>query len=82
MRVEFKYKSNYLELRKIIINLRMTKTYSDRVINSIYFDDYKKTNYVDSMEGTVPRQKIRFRWYGSKNINDLPKGTIEIKKTF
>ena len=82
MRVEFKYKSNYLELRRIILKLQMTKKISDRIINSIYFDDYKKTNYVDSMEGTVPRQKIRFRWYGSKKINDLPKGTIEIKKTF
>ena len=82
MRVELKYKSNYLELRRIIINLRMTKQYPNRIINSIYFDDHKKTNYIDSLEGTVPRKKIRFRWYGNQNISELTKGTFEIKSTY
>lgn len=82
MRVELKYKSNYVELRRIILNLKMLKKHLNRTVNSIYFDNHNKSNYVDSMEGTVPRKKIRFRWYGLKKIGSYPTGQIEIKRTF
>ena len=82
MRIELKYKSNYTDLRRIILNLKMLKKYYNRTVNSIYFDNYDKSNYIDSVEGTVPRKKIRFRWYGIKKISSYPNGQIEIKRTF
>ena len=42
--------------------------YPERNINSIYLDNRTFSMYTDSLEGTVPRKKIRIR-----NYNSLPK---------
>ena len=39
--------------------------YPDRVINSIYFDNRDYLMYYDSMEGVLPRKKIRLRQYST-----------------
>jgi len=41
--------------------------FPQRRINSIYFDNSHLSMYHDSIEGCVPRKKIRIR-----NYNDLP----------
>ena len=41
-----------------------------RVINSIYFDTSNYSMYSDSMEGVLPRKKIRLRNYNYKFIFD------------
>ena len=40
--------------------------YPSRKINSIYYDNLKFQSYHESVEGVLPRKKIRIRWYGDK----------------
>ncbi len=83
-RQEQKYLINMEEFSKILKKFKVFKSYKSRIINSIYFDDKNFKNYFDSEEGTVPRKKIRFRFYGdAKKINFENKfiGKIEIKET-
>lgn len=35
-----------------------------RHVNSLYFDDARNTNWIESEEGFFHRKKIRIRWYG------------------
>ena len=42
--------------------------YPNRIINSIYFDTYDYSMYNDSIEGVLPRKKIRLRNYDNKFI--------------
>jgi hypothetical protein len=35
-----------------------------RVVNTIYFDSPELGSYVDSVEGSGARRKVRLRWYG------------------
>ena len=53
----------WLKLNKAI------KAYPDREIYSIYFDNKNFQTYLDSIEGVVPRKKIRLRTYNFKNEN-------------
>ena len=55
--------------------------YPKRIVNSIYFDNELKM-YSDSIEGTVPRKKIRIRTYDNKNFLDCKKFSKETKKTY
>ena len=83
-RQEQKYLISMEEFSKILKKFKVFKSYKSRIINSIYFDDENFKNYFDSEEGTVPRKKIRFRFYGdAKKINFENKfvGKIEIKET-
>ena len=54
--------------------------YPDREIYSIYFDNNEFQTHQDSIEGVVPRKKIRIRTYNfvNENINTF---NLEIKKT-
>lgn len=42
--------------------------YPDRLVTSIYFDNYSMQSYYDTVEGIVPRRKIRVRGYGTDNL--------------
>ena len=63
---------------KFLNNNNATKIYPDRNIKSIYFDNNQLQSYHDSIEGTVPRKKIRLRNYTKKIDNDLNMN-LEIK---
>jgi len=53
--------------------------YSERNINSIYYDNNLFQMYFDSIEGTVPRKKIRVRNYNdSKQLQTL-NNNLELK---
>ncbi len=54
--------------------------YPDREVYSIYFDNKEFQTHIDSIEGVVPRKKIRLRTYNfvNQNINNF---NLEIKKT-
>ncbi|MDA1284670.1 MAG: VTC domain-containing protein [Proteobacteria bacterium] len=43
------------------------KLYEPRIIKSLYFDNLKLEMYKDSIEGSVPRKKIRIREYPNSN---------------
>ena len=79
-RQEYKFliNSNY-EINWIKKKFGLKKKYIGRKINSYYFDTVDLNDYIDSEEGTVPRKKLRYRWYGKKFSK---KGNFEIKRTF
>ena len=72
----FIQKGNFFEFKKKLIKKGAKKIYKDRKISSLYFDNYKKDMFYDSLEGLTPRKKIRVRKYP----NDISKKLLfEIK---
>lgn len=81
MRNEVKFIGDYTQLRKIISEQSASRAYPTRSINSIYFDTRDMDDFNDSEEGSVPRQKTRLRWYGSRMIRTRLSGALENKST-
>ena len=63
-RQEYKFLVNRLELNVLKRKFNLKKKFEPRKINSYYFDTLFLKDFIDSEEGTVPRKKLRFRWYG------------------
>ena len=59
----FIQKENFFEFKKKLIEKGAKKIFKDREINSLYFDNFKKEMFYDSLEGLTPRKKIRVRNY-------------------
>ena len=78
-RQEYKFLINRTYFEKIKSKLILIKKYNKRIVNSYYYDTVNLDDFIDSEEGTVPRKKIRFRWYGNKKVKQ---GNFEIKETF
>ncbi len=79
-RQEYKFLiNNNSEINWIKKKFALKKKYISRKINSYYFDSINLDDYTDSEEGTVPRKKVRYRWYGKAFSKS---GIFEIKKTF
>ena len=78
-RQEYKFLINRTHFEKIKSKLILIKKYNKRIVNSYYYDTVNLDDFIDSEEGTVPRKKIRFRWYGNKKVKQ---GNFEIKETF
>jgi|ETNmetMinimDraft_20_1059909.scaffolds.fasta_scaffold58895_2 SPX domain protein involved in polyphosphate accumulation len=72
--------NNIFLLKKMIIDNEGKILYPPRKINSIYFDNQNFSMYNHSIEGIVPRKKIRIRIYNQefKSCKDVKK---EIKIT-
>ncbi len=73
-RIEYKYilYQNYIfEFFEKYKNIK--KIYPDRIISSVYFDNKELDCHKSSIEGLVPRQKIRIRSYNNKNKYYLEK---------
>ena len=82
-RIENKYKIEKDKLFNFYEFLKQNAAqilYPQRKIHSIYFDNQFFSSYKDSIEGIVPRKKIRIRTY-PKKIDDKKKisHTLEIK---
>ncbi len=60
------YKNNISNFRNYILEDKFVVVYPDREVFSIYFDTESYQMFRDSVEGIVPRKKIRIRKY-----NDL-----------
>ena len=69
-------KHHYLDLLKWIHHKGGRVLYPERIICSRYFDNQNKEIYFDTVEGIVPRKKIRIRNY--PNSEDK-KNYLEIK---
>ena len=78
-RQEYKFLINRTHFEKIKSKLILIKKYNKRIVNSYYYDTVNLDDFIDSEEGTVPRKKIRFRWYGNKKVKQ---GNFEMKETF
>ena len=83
-RNEIKFKLDNYNLIKFKNETKLFSAYHQRKIFSIYFDTIDYKDFKDSEEGTVPRKKIRLRYYNSlyKNLNGNKKimGSLELKK--
>tara|TARA_B100000795_G_C22613771_1_gene366113 strand:- start:54 stop:671 length:618 start_codon:yes stop_codon:yes gene_type:complete len=83
-RIEKKYVLDKKYINHVLINSKAFKEHSSRIINSIYFDTNNFKDYHDNLEGTVPRKKVRIRFYGNRNIpsrSHIDNFHFEIKKT-
>ena len=67
---------NLLQFNEFLNNHSAKKLFEPRIIKSLYFDNSKFDMYSDSIEGSVPRKKIRIREY--PNTSDK-KYYLEIK---
>ena len=56
-------KLNLFEFKKKIFSLGATKLFTSRNVQSLYFENFYKQMYNDSIEGLAPRKKIRVRNY-------------------
>ena len=54
------------------------KTYDNRKVNSIYFDDVGFSSVRDNLAGISERNKFRLRWYGYQE-NSLPRFEVKTK---
>ncbi len=75
-------KHHYLDLLKWINHNGGKILYPERIICSRYFDNNNMQMYFDTVEGIVPRKKIRIRTYGSDDfISSNNQYSLEIKMT-
>jgi SPX domain protein involved in polyphosphate accumulation len=75
-------------MKWIFNNTSAYRTYQNRIVNSIYFDDVGFSSARDNLTGIANRNKFRLRWYGSKK-NGVPiyevktkNGRLGSKKTY
>ena len=52
-----------IEFKKIYQKKHLKRLYKPRVIRSLYFENINNDIYNNSIEGTLPRKKIRVRSY-------------------
>ena len=58
-------------------SLLLSKSYSDRWVNNIYFDNINLDLFNQSIEGISKRTKVRLRWYG--DFHNLENPLLELK---
>ena len=56
-------KKQILEFKDFLFKKHAKQLFPPRKIQSLYFENFKDEMYKDSLEGTVPRKKIRVRNY-------------------
>ena len=54
---------NILQFKEFLTKKSAKKLHKNRIIKSLYFDNLNLDMYRDSVEGSVPRKKIRIRNY-------------------
>ena len=59
-------------------NTTANKSYNNRMVNSIYFDDVNFSSVRDNLAGIAQRNKLRLRWYGNQK-NSLPIFEVKTK---
>jgi SPX domain protein involved in polyphosphate accumulation len=63
-------------------NFSFMNQFSDRQVNSIYFDDENHTSIIQNIEGISEKKKYRLRWYGDFKTIMNPTFEIKSKKGF
>lgn len=74
--------ADFLAFKNLLLNQGMTTLYEPRKVNSIYFDTKALNMFFDSEEGTLPRKKIRVRWYNEEKKFKLEKKISSIEGRF
>ena len=68
-------KTLYIQYK--LSSLLLSKSYPDRWVNSIYFDNINLEFFNQSIEGISRRTKVRLRWYG--DFHNLENPLLELK---
>jgi len=55
-----------------------SEQYDDRNVNNIYYDTFDHQSYSDNVIGLSKRMKLRYRWYGDKDLKKTD-GQFELK---
>jgi SPX domain protein involved in polyphosphate accumulation len=81
-RFEKKWVFNTIDHNQLFIllnrsNFSFVNQFSDRQVNSIYFDDEHYTSVNQNIDGISEKKKYRLRWYG--DFKNITKPTFEIK---
>ena len=71
-------RENLFEFKNFLIKKTPKKPFNSRKIKSLYFDNKNFDMYNDSIEGLVPRKKIRVRHYPDSND---PNYYLEVKNS-
>ena len=58
-------------------SLLLSKSYPDRWVNNIYFDNINLDLFNQSIEGISRRTKVRLRWYG--DFHNIENSILELK---
>ena len=69
---------NLTDFKRYIFNNSSEKLFKPRKIKSLYFDNNNFGMYGDSIEGLVPRKKIRIRNYPNDKDNNF---YLEVKNS-
>ena len=70
------------DFRDYILKKNFIEEYPERLIESIYFDNFNYEMFKDSLEGTVPRKKIRLRSYNKKKNYFLEEKISSLENRF
>ena len=86
-RYERKWVFNSIDHNQLFIllnrsNFLFTNQFSDRQVNSIYFDDENYSSIIQNIDGISEKKKYRLRWYGDFKIITNPTFEIKSKKGF
>ena len=67
-------KSSYINVIEWLKYKNAEILYPERLVNSRYFDNYNLQMYYDTVEGLLPRKKIRLRTYNTREfeLSDFP----------
>ena len=81
-RKEKKYRiglSDLFIIKKQLLSEGMRELYPSRLINSFYFDTDDMLMFAASEEGSLPRRKVRVRWYNNSKrfFKELKVSSIE-----
>ena len=74
--------SKIFEFKNYLMEKNFFTQYPDRLVTSIYFDNDKFDMYKDSIEGSIPRKKIRIRSYDSNKKFYLEKKISSLENRF
>ena len=74
--------SDSQKFQKLLLQRGMTKLYEPRLIHSIYFDTMEMAMLFDSEEGTLPRKKVRVRWYNHDTKFNLEEKVSSVEGRF
>jgi len=55
-----------------------SESYPPRRVNNVYLDTFDMDNYLDNLDGTANRRKVRIRWYGDEFI--IENAILEVKR--
>jgi SPX domain protein involved in polyphosphate accumulation len=73
------FKNKIQKLKEWIFQNKGEILHPERNINSLYLDNSSLSMYRDSLEGSVPRKKIRIRNYNEQPIFDSKNNKLELK---